>query len=65
MIYQMLCHCSNFASFLIGKTITSGGKKLIADVLRANVAHLNVQIKGCRLLAALATTGKDEIIFAK
>lgn len=40
-----------------GKTITSGGKKLIAEVLRANVAHLNVQIKGCRLFATLAAAG--------
>ena len=47
-------------SLQLGKTITSGGKKLIAEILRANVAYLDVQIRGCRLLAALATTGTDE-----
>ena len=48
---------SNSSTFLIGKMITSGGKKLIAETLRMNVAYLNVQINGCRLLALLATTG--------
>jgi len=49
-----------------GKTITSGGKKLIAEILRVNVAHLDVQIRGCRLLAALATTAEDDdVMYSK
>lgn len=49
-----------------GKMITSGGKKLIAETLRMNVAYLNVQINGCRLLALLATTAEEgDVMYTK
>lgn len=49
-----------------GKAISSGGKKLVAEILKANVASLDVQILGCRLLAALATTAEeDDIMYTK
>ncbi|XP_065068204.1 serine/threonine kinase-like domain-containing protein STKLD1 [Rhopilema esculentum] len=49
-----------------GKSITSGGKKLIAEILKAHAATLKVQIKGCLLLASLATTADEgDVMYTK
>eukprot|EP00112_Aurelia_sp_Birch-Aquarium-sp1_P006306 Seg1698.8 transcript_id=Seg1698.8/GoldUCD/mRNA.D3Y31 product="Serine/threonine kinase-like domain-containing protein STKLD1" protein_id=Seg1698.8/GoldUCD/D3Y31 len=49
-----------------GKTITSGGKKLTAEIMKANVTALKVQIRGCRLLAVLATTAEEgDVMYSK
>eukprot|EP00794_Sanderia_malayensis_P016190 gene16190-17817_t len=49
-----------------GKGITSGGKQLIAEILKANVTALNVQIRGCRLLATLAgQADENDVLYKK